>query len=146
MTYLHFVTLNTGSIERITPPPAGVTDAAALDLGRALRDGSAAVSGHAGYVLTARTIGPALLTTIKRDDGPVVVVGVSARSRGAQPLWDVLREIIAPANLPISPIPPAAPWCGVIAYPSIDAPDSPWTWLASYEVELATAWVERRHR
>lgn len=148
MTYLNFVTLNTGRSDRVDPPPAGVTASAALDLARALRDGRTAVSSRAGYELVVETVGPALLATVFRGSKlPLTTFGVAARSRGAATLWTLLHET-APYDLATDPSSaPQAPWCAVRAEPTLmQDPDEPWRWLAAYELEVATAWIERRHR
>lgn len=148
MTYLHFVTLNTGSAERIAPPAAVITNSAALDLGRALRDGTTEIGGHPGYRLKSLTVGPALLCTAYKGDLPLVTFGVAARSRGAAELWGMMHDTSGGYGLMTDPnTVPGSPWCAVRVEPSMLADlDEPWRWLAAYEVEVATAWIERRHR
>ena len=147
VTYLNFITLNTGAAERIAPPDATVTRAAALDLGRALRDGTTGVGEHPGYRLKALTVGPALLCTVYGNELPLTTFGVAARSRGSAKLWEILHASSQAYGLATDPLtPPASPWCAVRVEPTmmIDH-NQPWRWLATYEVEIATAWVERRH-
>ena len=94
-------------------------------------------------------VGPALLCTIWRGrDLPLTTIGVAARPRRAADLWSLMHETSAGYGLATDPgeVPPV-PWCAVRVEPSLMTdPDEPWRWLAAYEVELATAWIERRHR
>ncbi|WP_353194589.1 hypothetical protein [Pusillimonas noertemannii] len=147
MAYLYFVTLNTGRHENIILPDTRHADNAAFDLSSALINGRAAISSHKGYEISAMTIGPTLVYTIYRGtELPLATVGVAARSRGSANLWRMLHET-ARYPLATSPDrPPAEPWCAVRAEPSMmtDA-QSPWTWLATYEVEIAAAWINKRH-
>lgn len=146
MTYLHFVTLNTGSVDRIAPPDAKATQPAALDLGRALRDGRAPIATRPGYGIMVSMLGPAMLCTILKGEMPLTTIGVAARPRRAADLWRTMHET-SPGMATDADQPPPTPWCAVRVEPSmmID-PEKPWHWLAAYELELATAWVERRHR
>lgn len=145
MTYLHFVTLNTGSVDRIAPPNETATHPAALDLSRALRDGRAPISARPGYGIMVSMLGPAMVCTILKGDMPLTTIGVAARPRRAADLWRLLHE--TSGDLATDPDkPPPTPWCAVRVEPSMLADRAqPWTWLASYELEIATAWIERRH-
>lgn len=142
--YLWFVSLNTGTADRTMDTPSDATHPAALDLARALRDGRSPVARHPDYEIEARTISSALLCTIWCGALPVATIGVAKRSIGSRQLWGVLHA--APYPLETDPdAPPQAPWCGVRVEPSaILVPDPPWAWLASYELEIAWAWVERK--
>lgn len=149
MTYLHYVMLNTGSVSRIAPPDATATHPAALDLARALRDGRAPIATRPGYELLASMIGPTLLCTIFRGANlPLATFAVAGRPRRAADLWRMLHETSPGYDLATDPdSSPPPPWCAVRVEPSMMAdPDKPWRWLAAYEVEIATAWIERRHR
>jgi len=147
LSYLYFVTLNTGSADRIAPPSAIVTQAAALDLARALRDGVTGIARHSGFQLQALTVGPALLCTVSKAGQPLATFGVAARSRGSANLWQIMHETSAGYGLASDRTsPPPAPWCGVRVEPGfLSYPDAA-QWLASYEVDVATAWIEKRHQ
>lgn len=148
MTYLRFVTLNTGSADDMRPPEAGVTHPAALDLARALRDGRAPIADRPGYEISVSTVGSALLCTIWRGAGlPLTTFGVAGRPRGAERLWRMLHEASEGYGLATSPdtIPPV-PWCAVRVEPSLLGDIAASWWLAAYEVHVAIAWIERRHR
>lgn len=147
MAYLYFVTLNTGRQEHINLPDAKPLNEAAFDLSRALRNGRSPVSGHDGYEIEAFTLGPALVCTIYRgSDLPLATLGVAARSRGSTDLWRMMHET---ADYPLATSPdraPAEPWCAVRAEPSlITDKQAPWTWLASYELKIASAWISKKH-
>lgn len=143
MSYLWFVTLNTGRGQRLQLLPDR-PDAAALDLGRALRDGSSPVSGQAGYSIEARTVGSSLLCTIYKADLPVTVFGVAARSLNAAKLWDLIHDdaygLATDAGKP-----PRAPWCAVRVEPGLLTDPDAASWLAGYEADIAFAWLERHH-
>lgn len=148
MTYLHFLTLNTGAVERIAPPDETATHTAALDLARALRGGRAGIASQPGYEMAALTVGPALLCTIYRGEILLTTFGVAARPRRAADLWRMMHEASPGYSLATDPgNPPSPPWCAVRVEPSmLTDPAEPWRWLAAYEAEVATAWIERRHR
>mgnify|MGYP001260962747 CR=1 FL=1 len=148
MTYLTYVSLQTGTVERVAPPDRAATHPAALDLARALRDGAAPVSTRPGYSIKASLAGPALLCTVFRGElMPLVTFGAVARSRGSEKLWRMMHDLSSGYGLATDPEDsPPPPWCAVRVEPSLAAdPDEPWRWLPAYEVELATAWIERRH-
>lgn len=146
MTYLVFVNLNTGARDNIAPPDATVTHNAALDLARALRDGRAAISGRAGYELIALTVGPAMLCNVVGANGPLVTFGVAARSRGAANLWGMLTDMSGGYGLRATKDDaPPTPWCAVRVEPGLLADFSAAAWLAAYEIEIATAWIQKRH-
>lgn len=147
MTYLHFVTINTGQVDRIVATaPTEEDDLAATDLVEALDKGVSAVRRHLGYRLKVSTVQAALLCTIMRDDGLALsTFGVAARSRGAAKLWEILHETSAGATDPSAP--PPTPWCAVRVEPTLMLDRSwPAAWLARYEVQVASAWIDRRHR
>lgn len=149
MSYLNFVTLNTGAITRLTAAAPDEEDMdAARDIVAALRDGKAAISRHTGYMLQASTVQAALLCTVlAAGDMPLVTFGVAARPRGAAKLWSMLHEHLDGLDATTDPAaPPPAPWCGVIAYPALlRDPELAWAWIARYEAQLAMAWVVKRH-
>lgn len=144
MPYLWFVTLNTGAAEKTASPAADATHLAMLDLARALRDGRSPIARQAGYEIEALTISSALLCTIWQGALPIATIGVARRSIGSQQLWDALHAAAYPLETDPS-TPPQVPWCGVRIEPTaILAPNPPWAWLATYELEIAWAWVERK--
>lgn len=147
MSYLWFVTLNTGSADRTSQLDEVATHPAALDLARALRDGRTAIGGRPGYDLQAMTVGPALLATIWRGKVPLTTFGVAARSLGAEKLWRMLHDSSAAYGLATSADSmPEPPWCAVRVEPALLTDLSAAAWLAAYEIEVAWAWTEKRHR
>ncbi|WP_420961093.1 hypothetical protein [Brucella sp. IR073] len=147
MSYLYFVTLNTGSTSTMDAPDATVTHSAALDLGRALRDGRAPITAHNGYDLAVLTVGRSMLCTVYKGNSPLATFGVAAQARGAAKLWHMMHETAPNYGLKTDANnPPALPWCAVRVEPGLLKDFGASRWLASYELEIATAWIERRHR
>lgn len=149
MTYLNFVTLQSGAMDRTVDVNRGATDPAALDLARALRDGVSPVSGKPGYTIKALPAGRCLLCTIYGPAGePLTTFGVASRSAGAAELWSMLHEHTPVAERRTDPArPPSAPWCAVrVEISMMTDPNEPWRWLAAYELDIAWAFVTRRHR
>lgn len=146
MTYVWFVTINTGEADRTSPIDSNAAHTAAMDLASALRDGQAAIAVHPGYVIAAKTVGSALICTVyKGGDLPISTFGVAGRSRDSGALWRMLHES-AGYRLATNPdIPPKAPWCAVRVEPSalLDQ-DMPFIWLAGYEMEIAWAWITKQ--
>jgi hypothetical protein len=148
VNYLHFVTLNTGAVERTLDIEERATHPAALDLGRALRDGRAPIASRPAYGLDAKTAGRALLCTIYGPVGqPLSTIGVASRSIDAARLWEMMHAASAGYGLLTDPaMPPAVPWCAVRVEPALVSDIEAARWLAAYELEIAWAWIKRRHR
>lgn len=149
MSYLNFITLQTGAVEKTVDVDRCAIDPAALDLARALRDGSSPVSGHDGYTIKALPSGRCVLCTIYGPAGqPLTTFGIASRSAGAAELWAMLHEQIPAFKRRTDPSrPPQTPWCAVNVWDSMTTdPGEPWRWLAAYELDIAWTFVTRRHR
>jgi hypothetical protein len=124
--------------------------AAAVEPGQAM---PLPVSALARYTALAAVLDGSLLVTIsgppqaggpmRGTAPPLVTLGVAQRSRHGAALWPLLTGPHMPPAKP-GVVQPAAPWCGVVLWPTIMLHPNAMEWIGDLERCIAWAWIERR--
>ena len=147
MTYIWHVALGSGeaSKERLAYT-AEQLDAWRGHIGRAL-DAPEPIPGHPGYALAAQEIKGALLCAVGRTDDktPLCTFAVVTRAQQARKAWQALHEGYPQFDASLGKV-PQAPYCAVRAEVGLIYDQDAAQWLDAYQVPIAWAWIERRHR
>lgn len=105
------------------------------------------IPGKPGYATRAQRIGGVLLATIGRVDDKTALctICVVPRAQQARKAWEALHEGYPQFAGSLSKV-PRAPYCAVRAEAGLVFDQAAGPWLDAYQIAIAWAWIEKRHR